>query len=330
MNCTPGRLPAAQVRWSTTNSDRPIKSTPVLRSVPTEFRPGRSAVADLVLALHARALFPRVDAAYRGYQPLALNVITRHAAWSANLVVLAVLAAGKVTGRQLFPSQPDTVEPWREEAMIWRSQLSGLGWSGLHETISLDRIWDGQRREIQLSRNDGTSDIADPDIYWIYSIPPGTATGKGVFGARSHNSRMMRRKINFACNMSEDTMVHGLLPVSSSFPAVANVFVVIGEDRVISAAHALLAALYAPYKDGGQEDSAYADLSYVADKLAHTPDMNADNSYLKAALAVLISAVQRGAAPPALLQPFAGMTSDGHDPELTRLLACLGLLAGHA
>ena len=291
----------------------------------------RAAVADLVLALHTRALFPRADADYRSYQPVALNVITRHAAWSANLVVLAVLAAGKVTGRQLFPDQPDTVVRWREEAMIWRSQLSGLGWSGLHETISLDRIWDGQRREIQLSRNDGTSEEAEPDIYWVYSIPPGTATGKGVFGARSHNSRMMRRKINFACNMSEDTMAHGLLPVSSAFPAVANVFVVIGEDRVISAAHALLAALYAPYKDGAREDSAYNDLAYVADKLAHTPDMNSDNSFLKAALAVLISAVQRGVAPLASLRPFAGLTSDGHDPELTELLTCLReLLAGHA
>jgi hypothetical protein len=291
----------------------------------------RAAVADLVLALHTRALFPRADADYRSYQPAALNVITRHAAWSANLVVLAVLAAGKVTGRQLFPGEPDTVVRWREEAMIWRSQLAGLGWSGLHETLSLDRIWDGQRREILLSRNDGISEEADPDIYWIYSIPPGTATGKGVFGARSHNSRMMRRKINFACNMSEDTMVHGLLPVSSSFPALANVFVAIGEDRVISATHALLAALYAPYKDAAREDSAYADLAYVADKLAHAPDMNADNSYLKAALAVLISAVQRDAAPLASLQPFAGLTSDGHDPELAELLTCLtGLLAGHA
>jgi len=69
----------------------------------------RAGLADLLLRLHARALYSRADNAYSDYQPLALTATARHAAWSANLVILAVLAAGEITGAQLFPGEPDLV-----------------------------------------------------------------------------------------------------------------------------------------------------------------------------------------------------------------------------
>ena len=62
----------------------------------------RATIADLLLRLHIRALFPCGESAFSRYEPLALTVTARHAAWSANLFVLAVLAAGEVTGTQLF------------------------------------------------------------------------------------------------------------------------------------------------------------------------------------------------------------------------------------
>ena len=292
----------------------------------------RTDIADLLLQLHTRALFPHAKSLYSGYEPLRLTVTARHCAWSANLVVLAVLADGEISGSQLFPQEADPVLAWRKEAMMWRSQLSGHGWEGLYEMIALNRVWDGGRREFRLSRNDGTFTVDAPDIYWTYNIPPDPTVRKGIFASRAHNSHTMRRKVNFVCNMSEDTMAHGLVPVSSSFPAVANVFVILDEDRVVSAAHALLSVLYAPYQEDAPEFSVYLDLAYVARKLAQTPNIEGDNSYLKAALAVLLSAVERGAAPTASLEPLAGMASDTipEDAKLTELLARLDiLLSGH-
>ena len=106
----------------------------------------RQLLPDLLLRLHNRALYPRTESAYNGYQPLALTVTARHAAWSANLVALAVLTAGQISGTQLFPDEPDPAVPWRNQAMMWRSQLSSEEWFGLHQAIALERVWEGQRR----------------------------------------------------------------------------------------------------------------------------------------------------------------------------------------
>jgi hypothetical protein len=62
--------------------------------------------------------------------------------------------------------------------------------------------------------------------------------------------------------------------------AVANVFVVI-DDRTVSAAHAFIAALYAPYGDSAGREVAFLDLARVAVKLVEVPDMDYDASYLR-------------------------------------------------
>jgi hypothetical protein len=288
----------------------------------------RAAITDLLLRLHNRALFPPAESAYSRYEPLPLTATTRHAAWSANLVVLAVLAAGEITGTELFPQEPDPAMAWRRETMLWRSQLSGYGWNGLHETIALNRVWDSQHREIQLRRNDGTFIPKAPDIYWTFNIPPDPEVRKGIFSSQAHNSLNMQRKINFAHNMSEDTMTHGLAPLVSAFPAIANVFVVLDGERVVSAVHALISALYAPYRDGIHGDSPYLDLAHVACKLAQAPNVERDYSYLKTALTVLITAVEQGTAPLSSLEPLAEMANNAipEDAKLTHLLTRLGVL----
>jgi hypothetical protein len=292
----------------------------------------RTAIADLLLQLHGRALFSYPELVYGGYEPLELTVTTRHAAWSANLVVLAVLAAGKITGTQLFPREPDPGWAWRKEAMIWRSQLCGYGWESLYQAIALNHVWDGQRRDILLWRNDGTFIPEAPDIFWTHDIPPGAEARKGIFAEQGQQSTVIQYRTNFAAGMSENTMAHGLAPLTSSFPAVANVFVVLDNEYAVSATHALLAALYAPYQDDVPDDSVYLNLARVACKITQDPNVERDTSYLKAALGILISRVEEGVAPPSSLVPFAGLVRDAitEDTRLARLLARLdGLLSDH-
>ncbi|MGD0608906.1 MAG: AAA family ATPase [Streptosporangiaceae bacterium] len=292
----------------------------------------RTAIADALLALHERALFAFSESVYSGYEPLVLPVIARHAAWSANLVFLTVLAAGEVTGTQLFPHEPDPGSAWRNEALIWRSQLVGHGWNGLCQAIALTREWDGERREIRLRRNDGTLIPEVPDVYWFYNVPPNAAARKGVFVSQGQKSVRLQRRIDFSSTMSENTMAHSLAPLASSFPASANVFVVLDGGRAVSATHALLSVLYAPYREGVPDDSVYLILAEVACKIAQDPSVESGNAYLKAALGVLVSAVEQCAAPPISLQPFAGLVSDSitKDTKLTELLVRLdGLLSAH-
>lgn len=288
----------------------------------------RKTITDSLLQFHRRALFPYPKSAYSSYEPLELTVTTRHAAWSANLVILIVLVAGEITGTQLFPQEPDPGWAWRSEAMLWRSQLSSYGWEGLYQAIALNRIWDGQRRDILLRRNDGTFIPEVPDIFWTHDIPPGADARRGVFTDQGQQSTIIQHRTNFAATMSETNMAHSLAPLTSSFPAVANVFVVLDDEYVASATHALLAALYAPYQEDIPDDSVYLNLARVVCKITQDPNVERDTSYLKAALSILISRVERGIAPPASLAPLAEIVRDAitEDTNLTRLLARLDRL----
>jgi len=223
---------------------------------------------------------------------------------------------------------------WRNRALIWRSQLAGRGWEGLYNVIALKRIWDGQHRGILLWRNDGTFTPPPVDLYWTYTLTLGLggSTGLGpaerkeIFTEQAHNSLLMQRKMNFVCNMAEDTIVHGSLPITSSFPAVANVFVMLEGDRPVSATYALAAALIAPYQDCEPTGKVYYDLACVVTELARTPSTEPDrDAYVRIALPVLIAAIERGAVSPAVLEPLVAAIDNGslNDPELRNQLTRL-------
>jgi hypothetical protein len=288
----------------------------------------RTAIAEVLLQLHNLALFRHDESVYSRYEPLALPVTARHAAWSANLVVLAVLAAGVVTGSQLFPLESNAQLAWRAETLIWRSQLGGWGWEGLHETIAFHRVWDGQRKDFRLTRNDGTFMPASLDMSWTFDMIPDLRAHKEIFSSPAHNSPMTQRKINFASNMSEDIMAHGLAPLVSAFPTTANVFIVLEDKRIVSAVHALISALCAPYREGALSESPYLDLAQVTRKLMEASNVEQDAPYLKMALGVLISAVDQGAVSPASVGSIVGLISKmtTEDMKLTELLARLDRL----
>jgi NACHT domain len=292
----------------------------------------RAAISEFLLLLHGRALFPYGESPYDSYQPLPLTVTTRHAAWSANLVLLAVLAMPEVTGSQLFPRELEPGMAWRTEAMLWRSQLTGYGWEGLFEVIALDRHLSGRHRDIRLSRNDGEFVPKDPDMNWNFSVRPSVETQKGVFNEQGHNALAMQRRINFAAVMTENIMAHALNPLVSTFPAVAYACVILEDGVVVSAAHALLSAIYAPYQDPAPGDSVYLMLARTACLLTQHSNLEGDHSYLKAALRVLISAVEQGLASRACLEPLAGL-SGGAITEDTKLMELLhrldSLLSDH-
>jgi hypothetical protein len=78
---------------------------------------------DLLLSLFHHSLLPRHDTSYDSYEPDRISVPARHATYSANLALLAVLAAGEITEQQLFPGHTEPVDDWRRITLLWRSQL---------------------------------------------------------------------------------------------------------------------------------------------------------------------------------------------------------------
>ena len=294
----------------------------LLNRADAEQRAGR---AGLLLRLHSAALYPRTDNTFSTYEPLRLTVTARHAAWSTNLAVLAVLTAGEITGSQLFPHDSDPAASWRNQAMMWRSQLTSEEAFGLHEFIAVDRLWDGPRRDLRLRRLDPAASQAPTDIYWTYNIPPDHPDRRGIFAWGGHNPPNLQRKSNFFCGKSDDFMTHGLLALGRAFPSVANVFVTLPDSRPASATSALLAALVAPYTQGDPADSAYHDLAYVAGELAGASNVDRDyDAYLKTALTVLLSAVELEITPASTLQPLSEtLAATADDSQMSALIARL-------
>ncbi len=293
-------------------------------------KPQRAAITEILLRLHTLALFRQGESKYSSYEPLQMSTVTRHAAWSANLVVLAVLVAGEITGNQLFPQASNPQLSWRAEALIWRSQLSGYGWEGLHETIAFHRVWDGQRKAFRLTRIDGTFTPEALDMFWAFNIAPDAREYTEFFSSPAHNSLMTQRKINFTSNMSEDIMTHGLAPLLTTFPTTANSFVMLDDGRAVSAVNALIAALCAPYREGALEESVYLDLATVTRKIMEASNVTQDAPYLKMALGVLISAVSQGAVSPRSIGPIVGSIGKmaARDAKLAELMLRLdGLLS---
>jgi hypothetical protein len=288
----------------------------------------RLVLADLLVRLHARALYPRTESAYDSYHPRPLTVTARHAAWSANLVILAVLTAGEITGSQLFPNEAEPAEAWRSQAMMWRAQLAGEESSGLYEAIAFARVWVGDRRDFRLLRDDGTFIPPPTDINWTQNVPPGRQGRAATVSRITDIPRNIQRRANFTCGAAEAAMTHALQPLG----VMTHVFIHLPENRVVSAANALMIAIVEPHENQVKAGSAYLDLAQVVQVIGETSGLEGDYGvYLKTALAVLLSAVQQGTAPRALLEPIASVMAkkDFGDRQLTDLLVRLhGLIVG--
>jgi hypothetical protein len=208
--------------------------------------PRRQQLCTVLLGLFRDSLGPRRDTRYGDYTPLRLPVPARHAAYSANIAVLAVLSSGEVTGRRLFSTARDPVGDWRNIALLWRSQLPSEGWAGLIKAINLDRTWDGGRRDFVLRPGETTWESPrGPDPYWTYNRGPEDADRRrGLpFGfARHINDSWLRAQARLLCDADDDTLIHALAPLAGDLSHAISIFHCHWPEqgRAVSAANALI------------------------------------------------------------------------------------------
>ena len=288
----------------------------------------RKVLTSVLLRLHSRALYQRTESAYNSYEPLALTVTARHAAWSANLVILAVLTTGEISGSQLFPQENDPVGPWRNQSMMWRSQLTSDEWFGLFEAVTLERTWDGNHRTLRLLRGDETLAVPASDIYWTYNIPPDHPSRRGIFAWSGHSLQYLQRKANFTAGKSDDFMMCAIQPTAEACQSASNVFVNLDPGRPVSAAQVLTAAIFAAHADDNQDNRIYSGLVDVACELAEASTLDHDYAaYLKIGLRVLLSAAVQGAISPELLAPLSvAMDANTQDTVLADLIGQMNTL----
>lgn len=206
----------------------------------------RTRLSGLVIQLFRVAHNPQLARTYDGYQPRQLALTTRHAAYSANLVLLAVCLARKLTAGELFGPTTDRVALWHREALLWRSQLSSEDWSGIGATLTLHRMWEGHLRDLQLELAAGDVKPPSVDPAWTYEVAI-PSNRVDVYG--QHSPAVLSRKGYLQCGNLDDIALYTLAPLLDHLGFTVNVFFGFDDDEYGSAAHALLNTWLLPLRE---------------------------------------------------------------------------------
>jgi hypothetical protein len=208
-----------------------------LEKIPGAYR---DTLPELLLGLFREALQQRHAGPYDHYQPAPVPVPARHAAYSANLLLLIVLIRGEVTAQHLYPDSAEPVIKWRESALLWRSQLTPEGWNGMVHTLKLARTWNGARRALVISLGDHAMPTPDIDPYWSYNREPGSIYRNGQARWHYYGLQDLRRHFYFTCDTPDDTVFHAIEPFAATIEPPVGTIHSMGEDRAISSVNALI------------------------------------------------------------------------------------------
>jgi hypothetical protein len=253
----------------------------------------RRLLRGLLLAAFHGALEPRNDWSSDRYSPGRVSAPARHAAYSANVLLLITLIGGPVTGRELFPGGPFPAADWRRLAMLWRSQFTAEGWKNLTGALRLQRIWHADDREICVSLEPWSPPPLDS--FWTFKIPPNSELRKG-YGWRHIFIGDLRKEAYFCCDTMDDIVWHSLEPIAleMDLPGLGDdrdieattAFGVLSEERVISVTHAMTRLWLTSGDPAGTEElqQVYEDCLTVIDHSRPGYDTGSRNYYLSRVL----------------------------------------------
>jgi hypothetical protein len=128
-------------------------------------------VRELLSELIAQSLTAHPARSLAGYEPVRHPVPRRLAAYSANLVILLVLAAGQVNAQE-FSDGGEPAVTWARYGYLWRSALTPAEWEGLTDTIRARVVRADGRTQILLGPEDG-SPVSPTDSIVITDQPDG-------------------------------------------------------------------------------------------------------------------------------------------------------------
>jgi hypothetical protein len=184
----------------------------------------RREYADLLLRLFHRAGHPQPRDSFADYQPRSLPVAARQAAYSANLLVLAVITADVVLASQLYPECPQPVYAWHDDTLLWHSQLHDEEWDSLIDALAIERIGSPQRRlvpnpvllpasserDLRITLDDGTFEVPPTDPFWSWDIAAPPAQAAFTTGGWL---TYLRRRNHIQCGANDDELLHSVLPL---------------------------------------------------------------------------------------------------------------------
>ncbi|MEV0002958.1 AAA family ATPase [Micromonospora sp. NPDC050980] len=211
-----------------------------------EAQRGRSA--QLLLRLFRGAAYHAGPRRFDGYRPRRLRTAARHAAYSANLLLLVLSAVGQVTGRELFGEAAAAVDEWRAQVGLWRSQLGADDWDGLADLLALERTGNGRDRDVRVWADGRFTVPPAPDQGWVAGLPVG---GSG-YRLPVELLVRLRRAAHLSCDEGETLLMHTVEPVIDQLHTALTTFQVPADGTALSAARALLTAWLLPLRPASQ------------------------------------------------------------------------------
>jgi hypothetical protein len=155
------------------------------------------------------------------YTPRRLGVIAREATYRANLVLLAVVAAGTLHGHVLF-GHSNPVDEWHSETLLWQSQLGPTQFQSMVEALSVQRIWDEDERDVKLCIGDITIRPPRIELRWTYDLP---GQEPGAYHTYfNQDLAKLAWRANFQCDEDRDVLQHGLELLEGALPQSLNTF----------------------------------------------------------------------------------------------------------
>jgi hypothetical protein len=227
------------------------------------------------------------------YEPVELDLLGRLSTYSANLLLLAIIAVGEVAASELFPDAENAVDAWRRAAMLWRTALPAQGWLWLATSLEVRRTSSADRRDViaSLPTNPRLPGLQPVDLFWSYNI---MSLG-GDVNFHGSNYLEWQAEALFVADETDDVMAHALEPL---YPKLStSVTTVAGMDgRSLSAAHALIRLWVASTTDASAAEltTAYDDCIHIA--LHDFEPVDGDESVYRRAILHLLSS-DRGRLP---------------------------------
>jgi hypothetical protein len=206
----------------------------------------RRSMTDMLIRLCALASKGRNDRSHLDYQPRQLPVPTRHSNYTANLVIMVVITNGETRLSTLF-RRDVTAMTWYQHALLWRSQTSFSEFSGLIDSLALNRtIADGQR-DVVLGLDDGSFAAPPVDLDWIYHDRVNHLKDEfAMFVLTDAHADVLARRSHFLMAKTDALVQHVLEPLVAVLKDTVNSFVRWPDDVLRSTAHLLMQAVFLP------------------------------------------------------------------------------------
>jgi hypothetical protein len=234
----------------------------------------REAVGSVLIRVFRTVHDSRADRSRENYRPRPVSVPHRHAAYSANLVILIVAALGEVCVSRLYGKQANVIGLWQRDALLWRSQID---YYSLIHTLDLIRIWNKKNRDIVL-RLSSLSRRIEINLDWTYP-EEGGGGDRGAIPGFYTDHRMLARQIFFA-SAGDDVLAHAVEPFVWHMDDAMTTFVKVDFGEFRSIANVLLDLLL---------PMSYQDRTRVYDWCAHVRgEIVIENSSLRKHCAELI------------------------------------------